>query len=154
MLIKSCTVHACLDVLTGDPQAHRELQFQTSSSMIDRIEAYSRAKLLQHIHSRETAGPRHDVSHPAALLLLLLKLVTGFQIEYTPSHSDSDVNWSRAWTVLFLGKNSSISTNSRSQIVWGSLEVTVGRPGGARSSVGVDGLASQTVRHPPSSTAQ
>ena len=92
MLIKSCTVHACLDVLTGDPQAHRELQFQTSSSMIDRIEAYSRAKLLQHIHSRETAGPRHDVSHPAALLLLLLKLVTGFQIEYTPSHSDSDVN--------------------------------------------------------------
>ena len=43
-----------------------------------------------------------------------------------------DTGFSRVLIILLLGKNSSMSTNSNSQIFWASLLGTTGRPGAGR----------------------
>ena len=51
-----------------------------------------------------------------------------------PSHASPDT--SNACTVLFDGKNSSISIKSKSHIRWASFSDTVGRPDAARNNWG------------------
>ena len=70
---------------------------------------------------RKTTDPCENICHP---------LLWRWSAPSIPSCMD--IGFSSAFIVLLLGKNSSISTNSNSQIFWASLLDTVGRPSAGR----------------------